>query len=278
VITYEFLYGVPPFNADTPAKVFDNIISRRIDWHEDWVDFSPEARDFMERLMTTDPKQRLGYNGAQEVKNHPFLRGVEWDKVATTEAQFVPQVSDPESTDYFDPRGAIPQLFDEEPIAITGRIVTDSPKDDSAFATKGTPSPITKEMKEKEKEEDVPANDDFGSFAFKNLPVLKQANDDVIRKLRSDQLSAIGQALAEPAVILDRRRSLSQKVKQGQSIHIPLENRVSHNFNSAFSLISHASHRIFLRIRPHPLHPLLLLVLLPAQIFPLLCLRITPGI
>ena len=27
VILYEFLYGVPPFHADTPEKVFDNILS-----------------------------------------------------------------------------------------------------------------------------------------------------------------------------------------------------------------------------------------------------------
>ncbi|RCI03653.1 hypothetical protein CU098_002600, partial [Rhizopus stolonifer] len=35
VICYEFLYGIPPFHADTPDKVFENILSRRIDWHED---------------------------------------------------------------------------------------------------------------------------------------------------------------------------------------------------------------------------------------------------
>jgi serine/threonine-protein kinase RIM15 len=58
---YEFLYGTPPFHADTLEQVFENIISQRIDWHEDWVDFLPEARDFMECLMCTDPMQRLGY-------------------------------------------------------------------------------------------------------------------------------------------------------------------------------------------------------------------------
>lgn len=31
-------------------------------------------------------------------------------------------------------------------------------------------------------------SDDFGTFSFKNLDVLKQANDDVIRKLRSDSV------------------------------------------------------------------------------------------
>ncbi|KAJ3511944.1 hypothetical protein NLJ89_g3813 [Agrocybe chaxingu] len=114
VITYEFLYGIPPFHAETPEKVFENILSGHIEWHEEWIDFSPEARDFMQALMTLDPNERLGANGAEEVKAHPFFAGIDWDKVTTTEAAFIPQVTDPESTDYFDPRGAIPQLFQDE--------------------------------------------------------------------------------------------------------------------------------------------------------------------
>ncbi|KIJ37366.1 hypothetical protein M422DRAFT_231711, partial [Sphaerobolus stellatus SS14] len=104
VITYEFLYGIPPFHAESPEKVFANIISTHIEWHDDWVDYSPEARDFMVKLLTADPTKRLGANGADEVKAHPFFAGVDWDSVTTQEAQFIPQVTDPESTDYFDPR------------------------------------------------------------------------------------------------------------------------------------------------------------------------------
>ena len=91
MITYEFLYGIPPFHDDSPEKVFDNIISRRIEWHEDIIEISPVARDFMEKLMVTDPSQRLGANGADEVKAHPFFAGIEWDKVMESKAQFIPQ-------------------------------------------------------------------------------------------------------------------------------------------------------------------------------------------
>ncbi|KDN48131.1 hypothetical protein RSAG8_03147, partial [Rhizoctonia solani AG-8 WAC10335] len=148
VITYEFLYGFPPFHASTPQEVFDNIISRRIDWHEEDedIEYSPEARDFMERLMTTEITQRLGYNGAEEVKSHTWFTGIEWDKVTTTEAQFVPQVTDPESTDYFDARGALPQIFQEDdPPA------PDTPQDQPVTPSGGAgpsiarPIPISKE-------------------------------------------------------------------------------------------------------------------------------------
>ena len=211
VITYEFLYGIPPFHADTPEKVFENILSGHIDWHEEWVDYSPEARDFMQALMTVEPTERLGAGGADEVKAHPWFHDIVWDKVTTTEAAFIPQVSDPESTDYFDPRGAIHHLLDDEdPVALTSR--TDSPANLPPTST--NPVPISG------REAPTSAgSDDFGSFSFKNLPVLKQANDDVIRKLKTDQMAPITQALSEPVSYAHgRRKSISARIKKPPNV------------------------------------------------------------
>ncbi|KAG1844113.1 hypothetical protein C8R48DRAFT_780409 [Suillus tomentosus] len=55
-------------HAETPEKVFENMLSGHIEWHEDWVEFSDEARDFMQRLMCIDPSARLGAGGADEIK------------------------------------------------------------------------------------------------------------------------------------------------------------------------------------------------------------------
>jgi serine/threonine-protein kinase RIM15 len=63
----------PPFHDDTPEKVFENTISRKIERHDHLVEFSPEARDFMERLICTEPEKWLGCSCAQEVKDHPFF-------------------------------------------------------------------------------------------------------------------------------------------------------------------------------------------------------------
>ncbi|KAG6333663.1 hypothetical protein ID866_5421 [Astraeus odoratus] len=207
VITYEFLYGIPPFHAETPEKVFENILSGQIEWHEDWIDFSDEAKDFMQRLMDRNPASRLGANGADEVKAHAFFEGVEWDKVTSTEAAFIPQVTDPESTDYFDPRGAIPQLFQDDEISLTNPV--DSPAMNPVGH--GSQSQSTSQQASRDSAPS-PASDDFGSFSFKNLPVLKQANDDVIRKLKTDQLAPITHALSDPSS-LSRRRSASQRHK-----------------------------------------------------------------
>ncbi|KAJ6598905.1 hypothetical protein DFH09DRAFT_1129532 [Mycena vulgaris] len=214
VIAYEFMYGIPPFHAETPEKVFENILSGHIEWHDEWVDFSPEARDFMRSLMTLDPALRLGVNGANEVKSHPFFDGIEWDKVTSTEAAFIPQVTDPESTDYFDPRGAIPQLFHDDDQIAVGQSALNSPVADSSMPPPAVPVAIPGAR------DPTPASgsDEFGSFSFKNLPILKQANDDVIRKLKTDQMAPLTHTLSEPTGLHSRKRSVSHRFKKPPSV------------------------------------------------------------
>lgn len=222
VITYEFLYGIPPFHADSPEKVFENILSGHIEWHEDWIEFSQETRDFMQGLMTLDPNERLGSGGADEVKEHPFFAGIDWDKVTTTEAAFIPQVSDPESTDYFDPRGAIPQMFhDDDHVALPSNSRTDSPTGNSSMPPPALPLPIAGH-----REGGSPASDDFGSFSYKNFPILKQANDDVIRKLKTDQMVPIAHTLTEPASYHQRKRSVSQRIKKPPSVITTMDPKI----------------------------------------------------
>ncbi|KAK7061925.1 Serine/threonine protein [Favolaschia claudopus] len=222
VITYEFLYGIPPFHAETPERVFENILSGQIEWHDEWVDFSPEARDFMQRLMTLNPANRLGSNGADEVKAHPFFDDIDWDKVTTTEAAFIPQVTDPESTDYFDPRGAIPQLFHDDDQIAVGQSALNSPITDSSMqppAPSGAPVMIPGGNNARSEPPPTSGSDEnFGSFSYKNLPVLIKQNDDVIRKIKTDQMTPLTHALSEPAGFHTRKRSVSRRFQKPPSV------------------------------------------------------------
>ncbi|GAA94691.1 uncharacterized protein L969DRAFT_49072 [Mixia osmundae IAM 14324] len=226
VVTYEFLYGVPPFHDSTAEKVFDNILSRRIDWHENEVEISAEARDFINRLLCTDPERRLGAKGAQEVKDHPFMQAIDFENLMNSDAFFVPTSEDPENTDYFDARGATQEIFsDEDPdqtaipplleeipaprypqllssITTTNlaAVVTSAPALPTATASAIEPTapqaPSSAEAsarssprRERSETVPLPVQDEFGAFNFKNLDVLKQKNDDVIKRMRSDQFS-----------------------------------------------------------------------------------------
>jgi hypothetical protein len=242
VICYEFLYGYPPFHAETPDKVFENILSRRIDWHENEVEVSKEARDFMEQLMTVDPAKRLGSQGAQSVRDHPFFKDIQWDTLMLDQPSFIPQPEDMEDTDYFDDRGALMMIpssssssssstnetstkvamaqekkLDEEkvqldasakakvdlanaiiqeqhPTAVPESSSTSSPSKSSKDAKKVGGSHQQPEQRRKSsttsttKDEQGDHNEgaDFGTFLYKNLPVLEKANEDTIRKIRHD--------------------------------------------------------------------------------------------
>ena len=211
-ILFEFLFGYPPFHAETPEKVFENILARKIDWlpeeDEDDPYCSPEAKDLMNRLMCTDPNQRLGANGVEEIKNHSWFSDLNWNKLLEEEPSFVPTPQDPEDTEYFDSRGATLQNFSDEfedqshstSASTPGADPPDRPHDavsvsrkESGGSKRGTiPLHIpwhVREGRNRRLSEPV-NNDEFGSFAFKNLPVLEKANKDVIQRLRTEALKA----------------------------------------------------------------------------------------
>lgn len=149
---------------------------------------SPAARDFIDRLLCPDTKRRLGAKGAEEVKAHAFLRDVDWDNLLTGEVSFVPQTADPEDTQYFDLRGATTQIFsstvDEAGSSQAREVGID------AGARKRSHGEPTRELRARTDSSttSTSGNDDFGAFSFRNLHVLKQANDDVVRKLRNESL------------------------------------------------------------------------------------------
>jgi protein kinase A len=42
------------------------------------VGWSIEAADFVNKLLNRKPTNRLGFNGPSEVKNHVWLKNVDW--------------------------------------------------------------------------------------------------------------------------------------------------------------------------------------------------------
>ncbi|KAG8530757.1 uncharacterized protein KY384_004114 [Bacidia gigantensis] len=209
-ILFEFLYGIPPFHADTPEKVFENILARRIAWpsHQEFPT-SEDAKDIMSKLMTVNPKERLGSNikekhssGGEEIRLHPWFEGTNWETLLEDEASFIPAPEHPEDTDYFDARGATLQSFNEEmedqgsspALTPSAELAAERPHDALSRVRSQVNSakrglmplhipPHVRESRSRRLSEPV-ATDDFGSFAFKNLPVLEKANKDLLQKMR----------------------------------------------------------------------------------------------
>ncbi|KAL3473342.1 hypothetical protein BJX99DRAFT_233793 [Aspergillus californicus] len=212
-IMFEFLFGYPPFNAATPDEVFENILNRRINWPEEIEELaSPEAIDLMNKLMTINPRERMGSNskekytsGGEEIRHHVWFEDINWDTLLEDKAQFVPNLENPEDTEYFDARGATLQAFTEEdesspqPPVTTGSYI-DRPHD-ALYKVRSSVNSIKRPLmplhipphvrESRSRRLSEPSlEDDFGNFAFKNLPMLEKANKDVIQKLRQEALQA----------------------------------------------------------------------------------------
>lgn len=108
VIMYEMLVGQPPFMAPTPTETQLKIMNwpeyLRIPHH---AQLSTAARDLIIRFLS-DPHERIGRNGAEEIKQHPFfLSRIDWDVgIRNYVAPYKPKIMHEGDTSNFDP---IPQ-------------------------------------------------------------------------------------------------------------------------------------------------------------------------
>lgn len=91
--------GCPPFYSQNREVLFNLIKSCKPAYPND---ISPEAVDFLSKIFTPDPKKRLGANGAEEVKKHPFFKGIDWDAVCNKKIKppFMPRVTKIDETRY----------------------------------------------------------------------------------------------------------------------------------------------------------------------------------
>nr|KYP37508.1 Serine/threonine-protein kinase CBK1 [Cajanus cajan] len=101
-IMYEMLVGYPPFYSDDPMSTCRKIVNWKshLKFPEE-ARLTFEAKDLISKLLC-NVNQRLGSNGANEIKAHPFFDGVEWDKLYQMEAAFLPEVNDELDTQNFE--------------------------------------------------------------------------------------------------------------------------------------------------------------------------------
>ena len=100
VVLFEMFCGYHPFKPK--GQRIDPKIYLRKTFIPEKVPKTP--RDLIEKLFVTNPKKRLGYRGADEVKQHPFFKGVDFDKVLRKEYKppFIPKLKDDLDLSYFD--------------------------------------------------------------------------------------------------------------------------------------------------------------------------------
>ena len=102
VIFFEMLFGYAPFHSKETNQVCHKVLN----WQKYLIiptkkKISKEAEDLILKLIS-NPNQRLGIGGAEEIKKHPFFKGVDWDNIRNTKAPFIPKLKNDYDTHYFE--------------------------------------------------------------------------------------------------------------------------------------------------------------------------------
>jgi serine/threonine protein kinase len=105
VCFYEMLVGIPPYFSNNKDQIFKNIEKAEL-FIPNFV--SNKAQKFLRDLLQKDPENRLGSKrDVEEIKEHPYMEGVDWDKVYKREYIPPPIIQKYNYLHFFD----IPKIF-----------------------------------------------------------------------------------------------------------------------------------------------------------------------
>lgn len=105
ILTYEMLYGRPPFYNRNRKMMYDAILRARLRIPPS---FSVPAREFVKEMLHRDPDQRLGGGPGDfdELRTHMFFEGrIDWEQLYAKNMTpyFKPILRDDTDTSHFDP-------------------------------------------------------------------------------------------------------------------------------------------------------------------------------
>ena len=117
-ILYEFLTGSLPFYIPRGGKISTKTFETPVKFPKN---MNKEDIDLISKLLTVNPKQRLGYgpNDAEDIKAHPYFKDVDWNKYLKKEITppFVPKLKNDQDLRYFD------KAFTDEAVNSTKTVV-----------------------------------------------------------------------------------------------------------------------------------------------------------
>jgi len=96
VIIYEMIYNIPPFYSDDDSDMKDMIINNELQFPNE-PQILDSLKDLITKLLNKNYEERLGYqNGFEEIKNHEFYKGFNFDDLLNKniQAPYTPNIGD----------------------------------------------------------------------------------------------------------------------------------------------------------------------------------------
>ena len=94
VIGYEFMLGRRPYLGRGRKEIKQLIIAKQAKLNESDIPegWGIQSMEFINSLLQRKPKKRLGYGGISEIKNHEWMKDIDWDLLERKklEAPFIP--------------------------------------------------------------------------------------------------------------------------------------------------------------------------------------------
>lgn len=104
VITFELIFGHRPYKGRGRKDVREAILQKGITVKAKDLppNYSEECADFVNKCLVRLPSKRLGINGIDEVKNHPWFNDFNWDALMRKEMEpfFKPNIELQNYDDY----------------------------------------------------------------------------------------------------------------------------------------------------------------------------------
>ena len=96
------LVGYAPFCSKETSEVCYKVLN----WKKylkipSKIKISKEAEDLIKKLINNS-NERLGLRGSEEIKSHPFFKGIDWDNIRNTKAPFIPKLKNDYDNSYFE--------------------------------------------------------------------------------------------------------------------------------------------------------------------------------
>jgi len=89
IIIYQLLNGSTPFKGRSDLETYHNIQKcHEIKFTNSKID--PLAKDLIQGLLVKEPTLRLGYENIEEIMNHPYFEGVDWETVCSSRVPYNP--------------------------------------------------------------------------------------------------------------------------------------------------------------------------------------------